>query len=389
MTAEAPGVGAVSADSWRTPIENERRRLTTVEVSHLINFSRISLIVGLVFLHYGRYPNAPISPFSGIDSSGHQLATFVNSFVLFFFFSAVPLLSMVSGWLFFSFESDPALELAKRIRKRFGSLYVPFVIWNAAYLLLMWSLFKANSGNPVLNDLNIDFASAQWKQYINAVFAVTQYPIGFQFWFVRDLFVTVLVSPLLWMVLKRAPLYGAAVLAVVWLSDLNVPIFFRTDVLFFFYIGGVLRLRKVPLDIDPKVTTGLLVAYFLLVAVRALTPYIADDDTAVVEVATKALRLVGVAACWGLFQSIAFSSIGRAVSRYNGFAFFLYAAHFPLIAALKITLWSLVPAQTELWMVIHYLVTVLVTVFVGVGLGVALARFAPRQFALMNGGRPG
>jgi hypothetical protein len=221
MSAEAPRVGAVSADGWRTPIENERGRLTTVEVSHLINFSRISLIVGLVFLHYGRYPNAPISPFSGIDSSGHQFATFVNSFVLFFFFSVVPLLSMVSGWLFFSFERDPATELAKRIRRRFGSLYVPLVIWNAAYLLLMWSLFKANSGNPLLHDLNIDFASAQWTQYINAVFAVTQYPIGFQFWFVRDLFVTVLVSPLLWIVLKRAPLYGAAVLAIFWLSDLN------------------------------------------------------------------------------------------------------------------------------------------------------------------------
>src|SRR6187551_479835 len=89
------------------PVELKRGRLSKAEFSQIISFSRISLIVGLVFVHYGRYANMPLSPFSGMSTHGFEVATFVNSFVLFFFFSVVPLLSMVSGWLFFSFRDDP------------------------------------------------------------------------------------------------------------------------------------------------------------------------------------------------------------------------------------------------------------------------------------------
>ncbi|HXV26367.1 MAG TPA: hypothetical protein VED46_19200, partial [Alphaproteobacteria bacterium] len=61
------------------------------ELSQTIGFARITLIVGLVFLHYESFPNSRVSPFRGFDPLEHQVATFVNSFVLFFFFSVVPL----------------------------------------------------------------------------------------------------------------------------------------------------------------------------------------------------------------------------------------------------------------------------------------------------------
>jgi hypothetical protein len=83
-------------------------------LSRTINFARISLIVGLVFLHYEWFPNARISPFRGLDPAQNQFATFVQSFVLFFFFSVVPLLSMISGWLFFSFRDDAKAGLRSR-----------------------------------------------------------------------------------------------------------------------------------------------------------------------------------------------------------------------------------------------------------------------------------
>ncbi|UTA55615.1 hypothetical protein L3D22_07380 [Lysobacter soli] len=79
----------------------ESSPLSAQELSRTINLARISLIVGLVFLHYQTYPNSTASPFDGIDQAHHPWATYINSFVLFFFFSAVPLLSMISGWLFF------------------------------------------------------------------------------------------------------------------------------------------------------------------------------------------------------------------------------------------------------------------------------------------------
>ena len=362
-------------------------RLSKAQLSQVIDFSRISLIVGLVFLHYQSYPNSRVSPFRGMDTEAFQVATFVNSFVLFFFFSVVPLLSMVSGWLFFSFSDNARSELLFRMGRRFKSLYVPLVLWNLLYLAILWSVFEADSHSRILEDINLNFGTASPIDYFNAVFGVTHHPIGFQFWFVRDLFVTVLVSPILWLLLTRAPLLGAAALALVWLLGFDVWIFFRTDVLFFFYLGGLLRLYKAPLEISGRVAFLLLATYVCMVALRTAAPYFVDTQSEYVDIATRAMRLMGVLACWGVFQRIALTPIGAMVARFGGFAFFLHAAHFPLLAAVKILLWHFVPVESQFWMVLHYAVSVLVTVSTGVGIGVGLARLAPKQFAFLNGGR--
>jgi hypothetical protein len=361
--------------------------LSKEDLSQTISFGRISLIVGLVFLHYEKFPNAQLSPFRGLDPTHNQVATFVGSFVLFFFFSVVPLLSMISGWLFFSFRDAPWAALISRMRRRFTSLYLPLVFWNLLFLAILLALFHLHPGYPLLGEMNIDFRSAGVMDYVNAIFGITHHPVGFQFWFVRDLFVTVLVSPILWLFMTRTPLVGAAFLGAAWLSGHDLWIFFRTDVVFFFYIGGLIRQRRLPVEIGAQATLIFACAYLVMCAVRTLAPYVVDGDPFVLQVATRGMRLIGVLACWGVFQRIALTPMGGIVARYGGFAFFLHAAHYPLLAEVKLVLWPLMPAETQPWMLVHYLASVAVTVAIGIGLGVALTQFVPKAFSLLNGGR--
>jgi hypothetical protein len=379
---------AATAKELHAYLAGSTPRLTKAQLSQVISFSRIALIVGLVFLHYEKFPNSRVTPFRGMDTEAFQVATFLNSFVLFFFFAVVPLLSMISGWLYFSFVDNARRELATRISRRFKSLYIPLILWNLLYLVMLWSAYRVNSGSALLHEINVNFATAGPLEYFNAIFAATNHPIGFQFWFVRDLFVTVLVSPLLFLMLRRAPLIGAIILGAGWLIGFDFWIFFRSDVVFFFYAGGLLRMYKAPLEISTRVTVCLLLTYMLLVALRTAAPYvIADPQSHLMDVFTRSMRLVGVLACWGVFQRLALSEFGAWAARFGGFAFFLHAAHFPLLAAVKVLLWQLVPVENQFWMLTHYMVSVLVTVGIGVGIGLALARLAPRQFALLNGGR--
>jgi len=198
----------------------------------------------------------------------------------------------------------------------------------------------------------------------------------------------VLVSPLLWVLLIRAPLLGAVVLGGAWLTGHDLWIFFRTDVVFFFYIGGWIRLRGVPVEIGWRATMVFLFAYVALCAVRTLAPYVVGDSNPfVLQVATRGMRLIGVLACWGMFQRAALTSMGGQVARFGGLAFFLHAAHYPLIAEVKLILWELLPAETQPWMLVHYVASVAVTVTIGIGLGLVLTRCAPMLFALFNGGR--
>jgi surface polysaccharide O-acyltransferase-like enzyme len=378
-------------DAIVAALRGDARVLSERELSQTINFARITLVVGLVFLHYGSYPNSQSSPFRGLDIHQHQVATYVNSFVLFFFFSVVPLLSMVSGWLFFSFASDPRADtrdaLLRRMRRRFVSLYLPLVFWNALFLAVLLWVYAANPADPLLDEVNIRFETAGLRAYVNAVFGITHHPVGFQFWFVRDLFVTALVSPLLWLLLRFAPWVGALLLGAAWIADHNLWIFFRTDVLFFFYVGALVRMRGVPVEIGWNATVACLALYIALIALRTLAPYAVEGTPTLLEWATRAMRLAGVLACWGIFIRIAPTPFGASVARYGGFAFFLHAAHFPLLAQVKILLWEVVPAETDGWMMAHYAASVLITVAIGIGAGLVLARCIPKVFALMNGGR--
>ena len=383
------GRALAAAVRW---LRGDARELTDRDVSRTISFARISLVVGLVFLHYGSYPNSRISPFHGIDVDEHQLATGINSFVLFSFFSVVPLLSMISGWLFFSFGTDTArAALTARMRKRFTSLYMPLVFWNALFLVAMLALYAISPHYPLLDELNIKFATAAKRAYVNAIFAITEHPIGFQFWFVRDLFVTALVSPVLWFFIQRAPWVGVAILGTCWLADINTVIFFRPDVVLFFLLGGIVRQRRAALHVSRNATIVFCLLYVGLIALRTLAPYAidlsVDSNHYIVDIATRATRVVGVVACWGVFQRVALTDIGEIIGRFGSFAFFLHAAHYPLLAEVKILLWRLIPAETDGWMLAHYAVSVIVTVVVGVSVGLFVARQWPRAFALMNGGR--
>jgi succinoglycan biosynthesis protein ExoH len=277
--------------------------------------------------------------------------------------------------------------LSKRIRSRFRSLYLPLIVWNGLYLGILFSLHAVVPDHALLDTLNVDFSTAGLHELINAIAAIDHHPVAFQFWFVRDLFLTVLLSPLLWLLLKRVPYLALAALSVIWLVNYDLEIFFRPDVLFFFFLGGFIRTKRANVGISWRATLVLIALYVALVTARAWAPQIVDEPTFMLAAMTRMMRLLGVLACWGFFLRVGRSSIGRSLARWGTLAFFLHALHFPLLAEIKLLLWNALPQVNDFWMVIHYLVSVIITIVIALGIGVTLSTQAPRLFALLNGGR--
>jgi len=260
-------------------------------------------------------------------------------------------------------------------------------LWNLLYLLMLAAVFAVAPGHALFKSLNVSFHDAGAREFLNAILAISHHPLAFQFWFVRDLFLTVLLSPLLWLLLRKAPWLGAFALGVVWLCNFDLAIFFRPDVLFFFYLGGLLRSRGARLGISWQATRWLIGIYIVLVSARALAPYVIDESTALLSVATRGMRLIGVLACWGFFLKVATLPLGIRAARWGALAFFLYALHFPLMAEIKLLLWDALPRINDFWMVTHYLASVVTTIVLALSTGVLMSRQAPRVFALFNGGR--
>jgi hypothetical protein len=369
--------------------------LSATHISNSIGLARILLIFGLIFLHYEIFPGSPTNPFEGINLDDHPFLTWFNSFVVFFFHSAVPLLSMISGWLFFTFLPEDAwASLSRRMRGRVTSVYLPMCGWNLFYLAIVYTMFRLHPDSPTFSHatrFGIDFHHPTVMAYINSVFAITSNPIGFQFWFVRDLFVTAIFGPVWWFLIQRAPWVTAVVLGILWLSGVHSYVFLRLDVPFFFYMGAILHQKQLRIDVPLRLTVIAMTCFVLLAALRALAPLLVafPDHVAPhwIDVATRTMRLFGVIGCWGVIYRLSLTRFGAWLSTYGGVAFFVHSAHWPLESIVKEALRHVITGTSTPALLLHYILSVTLTITICMTLALTLARFSPRLFSLMNGGR--
>jgi len=360
-------------------------------LSAQIDLMRISVVVGLVFLHYGSFPGETYDPFDGFDPAHGGFSLFVNSYFVFFFYSAVPLLSAVSGYLFFK-EADYSLRFyKKRYRSRIKSIFLPMVSWNALALLLSAAValvFPLSQRLIAYDVFNLNF-----MDLVNALIGVTQRPADFQFWFLHDLLLTVLISPILAFCIRRAPIISFACLAAIWLVNLNLVVFFRTDVLFFFSIGAAAQIHRWPIAniASPRTAIILMASYFVLVAIRTLAPVFLSDDMPMARIITGAgtrmLRLYGVVALWSLAPLLVRTSWGMQIAKFGVVAFFLHAIHWPLNQLLKAGFDSVLPHRSEGLLLVNYFATTVLTVALAILIARLLNSHVPVVFNHLSGGR--
>lgn len=370
--------------------------MSDAEKQDRINFLRLLLIIGLVFLHYGTFPGSQNSPYAGsidFSTSATPVAEFVNRYFIFLFYSAVPLLGAISGYLFFKDVAASPSFFLKRIRSRTMSILLPMISWSAIVLILFMAIRSVSPDSPHLAMIDYDLDTFGFSQLLNALVGVTRRPINFQFWFLHDLYLTVLVSPILYLLLRKLPFLGLAAIGAIWLADVDIAIFFRNDVLFFFYLGGLVRLCGWNLDfLSPKASVLAMGVYLVLVGLRTAAPSFIQENTLLSEFVTgpgtRSLRLLGVVAFWGCAPFLMRTYMGRQITAWGALAFFLHSIHWPLNQFIKAGLAGVLPAEGDIGFLVNYLATVILTLVAAFLIAWALNAIAPSLFSHLSGGRP-
>ncbi len=106
----------------------------------------------------------------------------------------VPVFFAISGYLFF--QNFDYTKLKGKWYTRSRSLLVPFIIWNLIGFMFTWTLYQIPQIRNSINKPLPDYDVVTW--FID-VFIKTQYNIT---WFIRNLIVYVIVTPLFYIVLK-------------------------------------------------------------------------------------------------------------------------------------------------------------------------------------------
>ncbi|KAA6327374.1 hypothetical protein EZS27_023639, partial [termite gut metagenome] len=302
--------------------------------SDTIDFLRFPLIVGVVFIH---------SSFSnGVNTGGINLIPDIPLPVynlISNFFSqvlarlAVPLFYFFSGYLFFYKMNFSFSSYLKKIKSRINTLLIPYLFWNCVVVILFFSaqtlIPEMMSGaNKLIAEFSIiDWIAAFWNHHEG-------YPICYQFWFIRDLMIVVLCTPLIFGIAKYLRLYGIIVLGILWYFSIGFSIpGFSITAFFFFSFGAWFSINKCNFVQDSNNRYYYL--FMLLYPVLALT----DLFTKGVEWNTY-IHHAGILTGILCITSLAAHFLNRGYLHTNKFlpraSFFVFAFHgMPLIFIIK------------------------------------------------------
>ncbi len=346
-----------------------------------INLLRLPLITLILYLHM--YGNVHLAN-TDIITSANPVPIAISQFLA---RCAVPLFFIISAFLLARDFSLNLQSYTYMVRKRIHSIALPLMIWNimilSAYALAqsIEALQFAFSQNALLiRDYTL-------SDIINAITGIGSIPIGYHLWFLRDLFLLCLLSPLFYIIAKSGGWYIAALLGLVWIMDpLIKPWFYGIESIFAFYIGILLATRPVRLHhFDNNITP---IAFITLLATATGTwAYLAELQT-ISTVMKKIVIITTILFIWGMIGNIRVGSpTDKALTFGSYYAFFIYAAHEPLQTFLRKLSYRIVEPSHVAEQTLLYLMTPLCTLILTICTAVILKRSVPSLFRLLTGGR--
>lgn len=174
---------------------------------------------------------------------------------------AVPLFFLISGYLYFyKLKEWNTFQYVKKTKKRFRSLVLPYFYWNCiAYLVMLaWNfkevIFRGKSWNKFFDYLqtfnyHIFLDSSKWDGgwHCFGLFksiAMTG-PIDYPLWFVRNLIVLTLLTPMFHFLIRRIGKTFILVLGLAYISNLIAyPLLGMSDV-FYFCLGCYMSINNI------------------------------------------------------------------------------------------------------------------------------------------------
>jgi surface polysaccharide O-acyltransferase-like enzyme len=158
---------------------------------------------------------------------------------------AVPTFFIISGYLFFINVTDFTWEQYKyKIKRRFRSLVIPYFLWNLIAIILSVAALALHPSVSFVSFNSIpELISNGWHLFYDAHAGI--YPIDFPLWFVRDLIVVSLLSPLIYWYVKKLGIFGLILILVAGATKMWISLpGFSITAFFYFPVGAYFAINR-------------------------------------------------------------------------------------------------------------------------------------------------
>ncbi len=373
--------------------------------SECINLLRFPLAILVVFVH-SLGPDIDIAQLHASGLSGAAIHDYIRVFCsLVISHSAVPVFFIISGYLLFlKVEQYDRKTYEDKLKKRCHSLLKPYLVWNI--LIVLWTLmFKVGGillhGKPWsgIGDYFMDngylhmlWDSSVWGEHTTWLGVATHHsgPALLPFWYMRDLMVMVLLSPLVWWLVKKLRLVYLGILLAIYAFDIRVSWMSGTltSATLFFSIGAYFATKKQ--DFTKELWKGRYVIYPLALVLMYWQTYTGS---------VRGYEMSRMIYPWLIVvQSFALIIVATHLCSHRKLyekckwlapsSFFVYAAH-PFILGWVIALVNKIAPMGDTWYMqtICYLVAPLLCIAICVGAYMLMRRYLPSVASVLMGER--
>ncbi len=353
------------------------------ESSLRLNILRFPLIVGVVFIHAYETNVGLASSIVGVSQNSF-LTEFVRNLISQGIARiAVPLFFLMSGYLFFAGVVWSKEKYAEKIKSRIKTLLIPFLFWNIATLILIALAQSLPLTQVYFSGKNALIASYSSFDYLSAIFGIDRSPISYQFWFIRDLMLLVLLAPIIFYLNKKLSFPFLCLLFIAWFISIW-PIYAPSvEATLFFSTGCFLALTKKSLFSFDKYGKIITTVYALILIVDIL--FIKSDINPYLH---KAGVILGVLAMLFATKLVVKSTILKQIClSLCKYSFFVYAAHEPLLTISRKVVYKIVqPSSTFLVLSLYFIIPTIVILLLILAHRILFGIF-PKFTVTISGGR--
>lgn len=308
----------------------------TKYLSRKIKFISLFLMIGVVFIHSYNYTDNFLTNSTTISEGFNfcaMLEYFISNGLARF---CVPMFFAISGYLFYRTFRPSKKCYGYKLKSRFFSLFIPFIIWTviSGLFLLAVSQIEILHSLPFVES----YASIIERNGFYAFLKWFIHPPAFQLWYIQQLMIFTVISPVIYWLVKYTRGLIIIPVAVLWLCDLSFII--KPEALLFFMVGAyiaVFNKEGFVLQKESRLFTAIITLCWIAVnIIKTILASIADENNIFLFIGKVGLSkisvILGIISMWLLFDHIV-----KRIENKKGLLlitshmFFIYVLHEPLL----------------------------------------------------------
>lgn len=284
---------------------------------------------------------------------------------------AVPLFFLISGYLYFrNFQGQIFHFWQIKLKKRIHSILIPYLIFSILGFCFIFGIHIFFPSRTEYNDYSIT----------NILYTIFLHPIGtYQLWFLRDLFIIILSSPIIYYLLRYLKIIIIICFTVIWIMGVNYIV--ASEAITFFSIGSYMALYNQNLT--------------LYIVKNKIIPYLFTTLWIAICISVTLLELnyawhcfgiiCGIIALWTLYDLI-YPALNKRIlnSKIYSFSFFIYLMHEPLLSIIKKGFYTILDSKL---IFVIYIIAPIICIIICIILGNCLKKNAPKVYYILTGNR--